>query len=189
MNGFEQRKEIKKSQIRHAALKLLTELEKVSITDIAHMAEVSQVSIYNYFGSKEALLIDIMKDYMEKAITEYEIFLTKNVPFPEIIKAIMIKENEILGLMNACLKQNIEDNAFTEMVEEFQKQRLIPFFSKLMELGRELGYMEPDIKISDLLFYFSMYQKEMLHLSKGRVSISEERLVHLFFYGLIGRPK
>ena len=37
------------------------EPKRIRITDIAKEANVSQVTIYNYFGSKEALLKEVLK--------------------------------------------------------------------------------------------------------------------------------
>ena len=53
MDGFNRRKEQKKESIRRAALELFKVygFKKVSINDIASKAGVSQVTIYNHFGS------------------------------------------------------------------------------------------------------------------------------------------
>ncbi|WLD92570.1 TetR/AcrR family transcriptional regulator [Alkalihalobacillus sp. AL-G] len=196
MNGFEQRSELKKSQIRQAALKLLSKLEPFTIKDIAKEAKVSQVSIYNYFGSKDSLLMDIMKNQMESTVAEYHTSLKRDIAFPDIIKSIMMNENLILNFMNTCLEEINEKEPFLKMVEEFQKEQLIPYFIELMEMGSNLGYIAPNLQTSDLLFYFSMYQREMHYLTKQKTnlqnkneeaSISEEKLVQLFFYGLIGK--
>jgi AcrR family transcriptional regulator len=60
MDGFERRKERSKEDIRRAAEELFTKFgaDKVSVNDIARQAGVSQATIYNNFGSKEALVHD-----------------------------------------------------------------------------------------------------------------------------------
>ena len=62
MDRFERRKEQKKSNIRQAALELFKTygFKKVSISDIAHKAGVSPVTIYNHFGSKDELVRDVV---------------------------------------------------------------------------------------------------------------------------------
>jgi AcrR family transcriptional regulator len=56
-DGFTRRKEQSKEEIRKAAWELFGQfgVEKVSIVDIARKAGVSQATIYNNFGSKDAL--------------------------------------------------------------------------------------------------------------------------------------
>ena len=69
MNGFERRRQNKKNSILQAALQLFKQYgyNKVTVAEIADKASVSQVSIYNYFNSKENLkqdlLIKLMDDY------------------------------------------------------------------------------------------------------------------------------
>ena len=57
MDGFARRKEQSKEDIRMAAWELFSQfgVDKVSMTDVARKAGVSQATIYNNFGSKEAL--------------------------------------------------------------------------------------------------------------------------------------
>ena len=57
LDGFTRRKEQSKEDIRRAAWELFSQfgVMKVSIADIARKAGVSQATIYNHFGSKEAL--------------------------------------------------------------------------------------------------------------------------------------
>jgi AcrR family transcriptional regulator len=53
MNGFERRKKRKRENICRAAFELFCTLgmQKTKIAQIAKKADVSQVTIYNYFGS------------------------------------------------------------------------------------------------------------------------------------------
>lgn len=74
MNGFEKRRQEKKEAILYAAKELFKQYgySKVSIAEIAKKASVSQVSIYNFFESKEnlknQLLKKLWKDYYETII-------------------------------------------------------------------------------------------------------------------------
>ena len=72
MDGYERRRQNKKNAILKAALELFSMYgyNKVSVAEIARKASVSQVSIYNYFNSKEnlkqELLIKLMDDYYDE---------------------------------------------------------------------------------------------------------------------------
>ena len=75
MDGFARRKEQSKEEIRKAAWELFSQhgVDKVSVMDIAHKAGVSQVTIYNNFGSKEALareFVGFMVDMLENRVQE-----------------------------------------------------------------------------------------------------------------------
>lgn len=56
MNGFAKRTQTKKQAILEATTKILLEkgYSYLKIEDVAKKANVSQVTIYNYFGSKKA---------------------------------------------------------------------------------------------------------------------------------------
>ncbi|MDI3410228.1 TetR/AcrR family transcriptional regulator [Bacillus sonorensis] len=82
MNGFEKRASLIKEKIKKATLEMLKTWEprRIRITDIAKKANVSQVTIYNYFGSKEALLEDVFKDYIDQAVNEFADYMKKIYP-------------------------------------------------------------------------------------------------------------
>lgn len=74
MNGFERRTMLKKKNICKAAFELFSTfgVQKTNIAQIAKKANVSQVTIYNYFGSKENLLKESIKDFLEEKLKQYE---------------------------------------------------------------------------------------------------------------------
>jgi len=63
MNKYELRTNNKKSAIMEATLTLINEkgFTASSIQQIASLAKVSPVSIYNYYGSKEKLVLECIK--------------------------------------------------------------------------------------------------------------------------------
>ena len=64
LNGFERVKEKKKRAIKEATFLLFSErgFNEVKIEHIAKEANVSQVTIYNHFGSKDALFRSLYKN-------------------------------------------------------------------------------------------------------------------------------
>ena len=94
MDGFEKRREQKKRDILNAALALFMEygLQKVSITEIAKKANVSQVTIYNYFESKENLVRLVFKFYVDQIWDEQKHLLANDLPFNEKIKKIIFEK-------------------------------------------------------------------------------------------------
>ena len=84
-DGFERRKERKKESIRRAATELFQVhgFNKVSIGDIARKANVSHVTIYNHFGSKEELVRDIIKTVSLELAARMREIIDSDMPFLE----------------------------------------------------------------------------------------------------------
>lgn len=84
MNGFERRKEQNRESIMQAALELFKAygFGKVTVNDIAYEANVSQVTIYNHFGSKEKLvrevIINLLKNLLSKLCLAVNTILNPN---------------------------------------------------------------------------------------------------------------
>jgi AcrR family transcriptional regulator len=91
MNGFEKRANLIKEKIMKTTLDLLrtSDPKRIRIADISNMANVSQVTIYNYFGSKEALLREVFKNYVDKAIHDFEEYMNGGHSLKEKIEYIL----------------------------------------------------------------------------------------------------
>ena len=74
MDGFARRKEQSKEDIRMAAWELFSQfgVDKVSMTDVARKAGVSQATIYNNFGSKEALAREFVTTMVESLVSRVQ---------------------------------------------------------------------------------------------------------------------
>src|SRR5665811_191190 len=77
MDGFERRRQQKKDSILKAAKELYKQYgyKKASVAEIAKRASVSQVSIYNFFGSKENLKQELLKKLVNDNFLEMMIIL------------------------------------------------------------------------------------------------------------------
>ncbi|PAM95610.1 TetR family transcriptional regulator, partial [Flavobacterium sp. IR1] len=97
MDGFERRREQKKQQILGAALELFMEygIQKVSISEIAKKANVSQVTIYNYFESKHNLIHEVFIYYVDQASAQFDQPVFSDIPFPEQIKKLIFNKKEV----------------------------------------------------------------------------------------------
>ena len=91
MNNFEIRTNKKKSAIIDAAKKLFKDkgFISVSIREIASKANVSQVSIYNYFGSKDALVGECVSSLMNEILDQAREILHSKMDFEgKLMKAL-----------------------------------------------------------------------------------------------------
>src|SRR5690625_2362082 len=91
MDGFKKRSEMKKKDILQAAFDLfqLYGVQKVTIAEIAKKANVSQVTIYNYFQSKDNLIRSVFKYYVDRIWEEQKKLLLSDLSFHEKLEKII----------------------------------------------------------------------------------------------------
>ncbi|OZU87449.1 TetR family transcriptional regulator [Virgibacillus indicus] len=194
MNGFERRKEQKKKSILEAALALFMEfgVQKVSVAEIAEKASVSQVTIYNYFESKDKLSDKVLKYYVDQVWAEQEAILISDLPFDEKIKQITFEKSHLTDQMSDNFFQDFMKDYTTGKgyVEELYTTKALPLMVNLFNEGREQGFIDPDISNEAILFYMQMFKEYMQRedVAQYMLPITED-LTKIFFYGIVGREK
>jgi AcrR family transcriptional regulator len=196
MNGFEKRANLIKKKIMKTTLDMLrtSDLKRIRIADIAKMANVSQVTIYNYFGSKEALIREVFKDYLDKAVHDFEEYMNEGHSLKEKIEYIISLEKESYkdfppGLIKELL---IEDYELTSYIEEQYKEKTIPLTVRIIEEGKASGEISEDVSIENVLAFIQLYMNQyetMLEMAKQSANMDKflEGMVHMFFYGVCGK--
>jgi len=194
VDGFERRTERKKDNIRKAAIELFSTygVQRVSIAEIAKKAQVSQVTIYNYFGSKDELLRDAILSLLNKRLQKDMEVIESSLPFPKKIETYISERTSELTSMDPDLLRLMksEDPIIRQVTEDFSKKKYIPLILKLIEKGREEGYIRHHISNEAILIYINMFRESkrsdiLLNLEQRRDIIKE--LVTLFFYGIFGK--
>jgi AcrR family transcriptional regulator len=194
VDGFQRRKEQKKRHILEAALKLFLEygIQKVSISEIAKEAHVSQVTIYNYFESKHKLIHEVFLYYVNKASSEFEQVIHSPVPFPEKVKKLIFNKKEVASQIHEEFYQYLmkEYSEEGDYIEKIYAEKAIPYFKELFKEGREQGYINPDLSFEAMLFYIQMMkdylQREDVY---SKVLPLTEDITNIFFYGIIGKKE
>lgn len=194
MDGFEKRREQKKREILNAALALFMKygLQKVSITEIAKKANVSQVTIYNYFESKDNLVRLVFKFYVDQIWDEQKHLLVNDLPFNEKIKKIIFEKGIAANQISERFFQDfMKDYASGQSyVEEIYQKEALPLFIKLFNEGREQGYIDSEISNEAILFYLKMFQEYLQREDVATMTLPiAEDLTKLFFYGIAGKKE
>ena len=193
MDGFQRRKEQKKKNIKTAAFQLFVRKgpKNVSVAEIAREARVSQVTIYNYFGSKDQLVRDVFYDYMDEKLRESEELVAGDHTFKEKVDRLFFSKNEASAKAErAFIDLDVQDPKILEMIRHFGETRSYPLFLRLIEQGKEEGYLEPDLPDQAVMMYISSFQ----HFLGDPSFFSEENahlresVARLYFYGLCGSP-
>ena len=196
MNGFERRKERKRQSIREAALELYVQhgVRNVGIAAIAEAAGVSQVTIYNYFGSKDELTRDVVAHYLDQYLADFSAFCHGELPYAEKLEQMLLRSRAFDSLhvqfMDTFLS---EDPAVAEIVRSYEA-KLVPLFAAFITEGKQLGYFNRALSTETLLFYIHLFSSQAL--SKLGAEPDEDRkrqmykeLFVIFFNGVAGeRP-
>jgi len=194
MDGFEKRREQKKKSILEAALALFMEygIQKVSIAEIAKKANVSQVTIYNYFESKDNLVRFVFQYYVDQVWNEQKKVLESDLPFNEKIKNIIFEKGMKADQISTRFFQDfMKDYASGQSyVEEVYLKEAIPLLINLFDEGRKQGVIDSTISNEAILFYLQMFQRylQLEDISPLILPIAED-LTKLFFYGVAGKKE
>ncbi|WP_079480767.1 TetR/AcrR family transcriptional regulator [Halobacillus salinus] len=194
MNGFERRKERKKQNILQAALQLFSEygVQKVSIQEIAQQAEVSQVTIYNYFGSKDQLLYHTVEMLVRDRIEQSSSIIDDDsMSFQEKIKLIITnKKQDLLKFNSEFLQSVVSDQPdIQKFISTITEKESVPMLMRLVKQGKAEGSIHPDLSFETIMFFVEMYYKAfeaMPENNQQSLSLLGEELLHIFFYGIMG---
>jgi AcrR family transcriptional regulator len=196
VNGFERRKQRKKESIRRAALELFKAhgFKRVSIGEIAHRADVSPVTIYNYFGSRDALIQDVVKGQFLDLLERLRAIIRGEGTFPEKIEALVLDKTEVAGAFQGELTQTLLSGnpEMQRFVETVWRRDVDEMTAELFEQGKRQGYVSEEISQEALVLYLDMLRRgasassEELAAFGGNVRFLRE-LNHLFLYGMMGR--
>ena len=197
MNGFERRKERKKQNILNASLKLFSEygVQKVSIQEIAQNAQVSQVTIYNYFGGKDELIFETVKRFIYERLERFQgVVHDEEMNFKDKISYVIKDKKESLLHMDPGFLQTVmaDQPDLRELIQSFTEQDTVPLIMELVEQGKEQGYVHPDISFRSIMFYIEMYYQAMSakpDFFDDSVAELSEEVTHMFFYGLMGNKE
>jgi len=186
----------KEEDIRRAALRLFQVhgFRKVTIREIAREACVSQVTIYNHFGSKEGLTREVVRDLMLGLMEKYQALIAGDRPFPEKLQDILLLKTDTVGqyggeLVNKVLSNDPEMQEFTQRLYDREiKPMIVSFFDE----GRRQGYVNPGLSSEAILSYTEilrsglMAKPELLGGSRRSVRLVRD-LMKLYLYGVMGR--
>jgi AcrR family transcriptional regulator len=197
MDGFERRKEHSKEDIRKAAEELFTKFgaEKVSVNDIARRAGVSQATIYNNFGNKEALVHDYRETLTAVVRRRFRDILVMKKSYAEKLQDFfqswidITDRNQVSGsLPGAAAGGYSEDKTARLALNAEISQTLLEFIKEI----KAQGYPGPEISDQAILAYIEFIQEgfanhpEIQNQMRRDPGLAQD-LLALFMYGINGR--
>ena len=197
MKGPERRAERNKERVLKVALELFQSqgIKKVAINDIAQKTGVTPATVYNRFGSKDALVRDVVKNWYICTLKDYQKVLRAEQPFEEKWQNIMSFKLSLSGKLHgefllATTSDDPEIRQFLEseyMVE--MKQSVFSFFDE----GRRQGYINPELSTETILRFTEIIRRGINAESDSSADPDYSarllrELTPIILYGMFGRP-
>ncbi len=185
MNGFEKRRQEKKSAILDAAQDLFVKkgIDAVKITDIAREACVSKVSIYNYFGSKEELARQVLCGILENSLIEFKEFLERDISFKEKFEILYEVKIGVTDTHESFYKL-LSSPKMQQYLSKYYETKSKPLLLEFIEQGKREGYIDRELSNEALLLY---YESSKIIASVKNDKKLRSNLIKLYFYGFRGK--
>lgn len=201
MDGFARRKEQSKEEIRKAAWELFSQfgVDKVSMMDIANKAGVSQATIYNNFGSKEALVrefisfaVETLSNGIQKAIEPGRSYQDKMEAFFQFIST-MMADSKPASTGNPVFtnRLDLQNDPEIKKIRIKAEEEMIILLLGLIEEGKQQGQVDPEYSEEALRIYFTVFMDVFVHAEFQRQYSRRPSLVielgALMMHGLKGK--
>ena len=155
MNQYQKTTEKKKQAIIQAALRLFKEkgFKETSIKSIAEVAEVSPVSIYNYFGSKDNLVALCVNDLFEEITQQAEDILKSNLAFnTKLDQALDLCQEKMSQQISYYFQdKTVRDPAFSSLLTKAITAKKRDIYRTYINLGKEEGLIARDLSTELIL--------------------------------------
>jgi AcrR family transcriptional regulator len=190
MNGHERRRQQISERIKKTALELFKAngVEQISMDGIAEKADVSKVTIYKYFQSKDELLRQVVNLYIDEILAETEEMLAGDGDIVEKLKILM------LALANAPQPADSETLSILldpgDPTQPGLKSRIRDLMYRIYEQGKQEGYIEESLSFDVLNLYTEIFTAGFQAKSKELAAFladpqTFEQLQQLYFFGFL----
>ena len=192
MNQYQKTTEKKKQAIIQAALQLFKEkgFKDTSIKSIAEAAEVSPVSIYNYFGSKDNLVALCVNDLFEEITQQAEDILNSDLDFKtKLDHAFALCQEKMSQQISDYFQDKmVEDSVFSTLLTKAITAKKRDIYRAYIELGKEEGLIAEDLSTELILNVMDALNGMGNQLAHSDILETEVEQIHqIFLYGIFGQ--
>ena len=186
--------ENKKQQILTAAIGLFNhthDVKRVSLETIARAAHVSPTTIYNYFGTRENLLYEVIKILVQENIESSRKLIRSNISFPEkLIGLTNVKLNLATNVNNEILDTLVtQDKSIAPFIDEIYQSEIRPLWQEIIAEGKKQGYVDASLDDETLLVYMDILKAGSVNIGLLKNWSENMRLIqqlsHIIFYGFM----
>ena len=191
MNQYQKTTEKKKQAIIQAALQLFKDkgFKETSIKSIAEAAEVSPVSIYNYFGSKDNLVALCVNDLFEEITQQAEDILNSDLDFKtKLDHAFALCQEKMSQQISAYFQDKmVEDSVFSTLLTRAITAKKRDIYRAYIHLGKEEGLIAKDLSTELVLNVMDALNGMGNQLDHSDNLETEVEQIHqIFLYGIFG---
>ena len=194
MNQYQKTTEKKKQAIIQAALRLFKEkgFKETSIKSIAEVAEVSPVSIYNYFKSKDNLVALCVNDLFEEITQQAEDILKSNLAFnTKLDQALdLCQEKMSQQISDYFQDKTLRDPAFSSLLTKAITAKKRDIYRTYINLGKEEGLIARDLStelILNVMDALNSVGNQLAHSDNLETDVKQ--IYQIFLYGILGKKK
>ena len=192
MNQYQKTTEKKKQAIIQAALQLFKEkgFKDTSIKSIAEAAEVSPVSIYNYFGSKDNLVTLCVNDLFEEITQQAEDILNSNLDFKtKLDQAFALCQEKMSQQISDYFQDKlVEDSVFSTLLTKAITAKKRDIYRAYIKVGKEEGLIAEDLSTELILNVMDALNGMGNQLDHSDNLETEVDQIHqIFLYGIFGK--
>lgn len=194
MNQYQKTTEKKKQAIVQAALRLFKDkgFKETSIKSIAEAAEVSPVSIYNYFGSKDNLVALCVNDLFEEITQQAEDILKSNLAFnTKLDQAFALCQEKMSQQISDYFQdKTVSDPAFSSLLTKAITAKKRDIYRTYINLGKEEGLIAEDLSTELILNVMDALNSVGNQLAHSDNLETDVKQIHqIFLYGILGKKK
>ena len=173
-----------------SALSLFKEkgFKETSIQSIAKVAEVSPVSIYNYFDKKDNLVALCINELFKDIIQEAENILLSNIDYKsKLNQALALCQKKISQqISNYFQEKTLEDPTFTKLMTKAIDEKKREIYRAYIELGKNENIIAKDLSTEVILNVMSALNSTGNHLSPNKnIEDETKQIHHILLYGIL----
>ena len=148
-----------RERLFHAALKLFAEkgFAETTVEDITNAADVGKGTFFNYFPSKDHILLAFGEMQLGKLQEAINIARRTNEPMPQFLRALgarMTQEpTRNPAIIRALLQAYLSTTPVREAMIELQN-RVHALHTQMIQLGQERGEIRSDLPAADIAHVF-----------------------------------
>ncbi len=199
MTGRQNRAEKNRSSIIRSAteLFLLQGIKKVSVSDVAQKAGVTSATVYNQFGSKDALLREVIIEWFTRTLEAYKQVLHSEMPFEEKLQEVMSFKSDLAGKMHGEFLMAATSDIDPRTKEYFEKEYMVELIKCVNDFyteGKEQGYIDPELSTETILRYTEIIRRGLQ--AEAEMTTDPEytskllrELTPIFLYGIMGKQE
>jgi AcrR family transcriptional regulator len=194
MDGFKARTDKKRELIIQSALVLFKSFSpsKVSIREIAQQAQVSVVTIYNYFGNKEGLMLEVVRSVLSNQLLLAEKITQSDDSTEEKIAGLIFTKNELLSQFHPDFISFImNDPQMKELIEQEFITRTYELITTFINDAKSEGTISKDVPNDTIMKIIELYRKDIsseqsILFSDPENMKNHEVILRILMYGISG---